>query len=77
MQDIVEVDQKVSDAQLIALVRTVQVEIEAHGEPIEFYLLLRDFARELLRQRLLLRVQFVQMMELHRPEQGIPTLPRS
>jgi hypothetical protein len=73
MQDIVEVDQKVSDAQLIALVRTVQVEIETHAEPIESYLLLRDFARELLRQRLLLRVQFVQMMELHRPEQGIPT----
>ena len=73
MQDIVEVDQKVSDAQLIALVRTVQVEIETHGEPIEFYLLLLDFARELLRQRLQLRVQFVQMMELRRPEQGIPT----
>jgi len=73
IQDIVEVDPKVSDAQWIALVRNAQKKIEAHGEPIEFYLLFRDFARELLKQRLLLRVQFVQRKELCRREQGIPT----
>jgi hypothetical protein len=35
--------------------------------PVAYYLLLRDFARELLKQRLLLRVEFVRMMELRTP----------
>jgi hypothetical protein len=63
-----EVDHKVSDAELIALVRGAQEELEAHGELNQANLLLRDFARELLKQRLLLRVQFVRLVELSRPE---------
>jgi hypothetical protein len=47
-----------------ALVRETQEEIETHCELNESNLLLRHFARELLKQRLLLRVEFVQMMEL-------------
>ena len=71
MQDGAGVDQKVSDAELIALVRRAQEELEeleAHGELNQVSLLLRDFARELLKQRLLLRVEFVRMIELSRPE---------
>jgi hypothetical protein len=64
----VAVMQKASDAELIALLRKAQEEIEAHGELNELNVLLRDFARELLKQRLLLRVQFVRMMESSRPE---------
>jgi hypothetical protein len=64
-----EVDHKVSDAELIALLRGVQEELEAHGELNQVNLLLRDFARELLKQRLLRRVEFVQMMEWRRPGQ--------
>jgi hypothetical protein len=63
-----EVDHKVSDAELIALVRGAQEELEAHGELNQMNLLLRDFAMELLEQRLLLRVQFVRLVELSRPE---------
>jgi hypothetical protein len=59
--------ERASDAELIALVRRVQEEIEARGELNELNLLLRDFARELLKQRLLLRVEFVRMMELRTP----------
>ena len=68
MQDEAGVDQKASDAELIALVRTAQEELEAHGELNQVNLLLRDFARELLKQRLLLRVEFVRMIELSRRE---------
>jgi hypothetical protein len=67
MQEMVGVDQKASDAELMTLLRKVQEEIDAHGELNEVNLLLRDFARELLKKRLLMRVQFVQMMELSRP----------
>ncbi len=63
-----EVDHKVSDAELIALVRKTQAEIDVHGELNQVNLLLRDFARELLKQRLLLRLQFVRLVELSRPE---------
>ena len=63
-----EVDHKVSDAELTALLRGVQEELEAHGELNQVNLLLRDFARELLKQRLLLRVQFVRLMKSSRPE---------
>jgi len=63
-----EVDHKVSDAELIALVRGAQEELEAHGELNLVNLLLRDFAMELLKQRLLLRVQFVRLMKSSRPE---------
>ena len=67
MQNTAEIDQKASDAELIALVRKAQEEIDAHGELNELNLLLRDFARELLKQRLLLRVKFARVMELSRP----------
>jgi DNA-binding TFAR19-related protein (PDSD5 family) len=63
-----EVDHKVSDAELIALLRGVQEELEAHGELNQVNLLLRDFARELLKQRLQLRVRFVRLVALSRPE---------
>jgi hypothetical protein len=48
-------EQKASDAELIALLRKVQEEIEGHEELNESNLLLHDFATELLRQRLLLK----------------------
>jgi hypothetical protein len=48
------VDQKASDAELIALLCKTQAEIDVHGELNELNLLLHDFARELLKQRLLL-----------------------
>jgi hypothetical protein len=47
------VDEKASDAELITSVLKTQEEIEAHGELNEWNLLLCDFARELLKQRLL------------------------
>ncbi len=50
------VDQKASDAELMALVRRAQEELEGLGELNQVNLLLRDFARELLKQRLLERV---------------------
>ena len=68
MQDEAGVDQKASDAELIALVRRAQEELEAHGELNQMNLLLRDSARELLKQRLLERVEFVLLMEFSRPE---------
>jgi hypothetical protein len=68
MQDEAGVDQKASDAELIALVRRAQEELEAHDESNQLNLLLRDFARELLKQRLLERVEFVLLMEFSRPE---------
>ena len=63
-----EVDHKVSDAELIALLRGAQEELEAHGELNQVNLLLRDFVRELLKQRLLLRVRFVRLMKPSPPE---------
>jgi hypothetical protein len=63
-----EVDHKVSDAELIALLRGAQEELEAHGELNQVNLLLRDFARELLKQRLQLRVRFVRLMKPSQPE---------
>jgi hypothetical protein len=68
MQDEAGVDQKASDAELIALVRRAQEELEAHSELNQVNLLLRDFARELLKQRLLERVEFVLLMDFSRPE---------
>ena len=68
MKDTAAVDHKATDAELMALVRRAQEELEAHGELNQVNLLLRDFARELLKQRLLLRVEFVRMIELSRPE---------
>ncbi len=68
MQEEAGVDQKATDAELMALVRRAQEELEAHGESNQVNLLLRDFARELLKQRLLLRVEFVRMIELSRWE---------
>ena len=68
MQDEGGIDQRASDAELMALVRRAQEELEARGESNQVNLLLRDFGRELLKQRLLLRVEFVRMIELSRWE---------
>ena len=68
MQDKSGIDQK-EDAELIAIVRRAQEELEAHAELNQVNLLLRDFARELLKQRLLRRVEFVRMMVWRRPGQ--------
>jgi hypothetical protein len=66
------VNQKTSIAELIASMRKIEEEIAAHGELNEPNLLLRDFAMELLKQKLLLRVEFVQMMESSRPKSRAP-----
>ena len=68
MKDTAVVDHNASDAELFAIVSRAQEELEAHGELNQVNLLLRDFARELLKQRLLLRVEFVRIIELSRPE---------
>jgi len=52
MQDKQEIDQRVSVAELIAWVSEVQDKIEVHGKVNDSNLLLRDFARELLKKRL-------------------------
>ena len=51
MQDKVEVDQKRSDAELLALVHRAQEAIQAHKGLKGPNLLLLDFARELLKKR--------------------------
>jgi hypothetical protein len=56
--------QKISDAELIALVRKAQQELEAYGELKAVNVLLRDFAVELLKQRLFRRVKFARMIDL-------------
>lgn len=62
MQDGAGVHQKASDAELILILRKTQKEIEAHGELNELNLLLHDFVKELLKQHLLRRVQFLRMI---------------
>jgi hypothetical protein len=52
MQDKAEIDERVSDAELIALASEAQAEIETRGEVSERNLLLCDFAWELLKKRL-------------------------
>jgi hypothetical protein len=64
MQNKSRADQKISDAELIALVRKAQQEFEAQAELNEVNLLLRDFAKELLQQRLFLRVKFSRIIDL-------------
>jgi hypothetical protein len=64
MQDKSAADQKISDAELIALVRKAQQEFEAHGDLNKVDLLLRDFAKELLDQRLFRRVKFARLLDL-------------
>ena len=73
MKDTAAVDHNASDAELMALVLKAQEELEAHGELNQVNLLLRDFARGLLKQRLLEKVEFVLLMEFSRPEQRTPT----
>ena len=73
MQKMAGVDQKASDAEVMTLLRRAQKEIDAHGELSEVNLLLRDFARELLKKRLLIRVQFVQVMQVGRAGQSTRT----
>jgi hypothetical protein len=58
--------QKISDAELIALLFQAQHEIEAQGRPNEAPVLLADFAKELLNQRLSASVQVVQWIDLRR-----------
>jgi hypothetical protein len=53
MQEKAGIDLRASDAELIALLCKAQDNLEAHGELNELNLLLHDFARELLKQRLL------------------------
>ncbi len=60
MQDKAEVDQKLSDAELPALVRSAQEKIEAHKGLKGPNLLLLVFVKELLKKRL-------RMMRLVRP----------
>lgn len=69
MQDKPEIDAKaLNDTELIALLRKTQDEIAAYGESNELHLLVRDFARELLKRRLLAKVKFVHVLESSRPE---------
>lgn len=60
MRDKAEVDQRMSDAELLALVSATQEQTEVRGGVNESNLLLRDFAGELLNKRLW-------MMQLIRP----------
>jgi hypothetical protein len=62
------IEQQASDAELMVFVREVQEEIRAHSELNELNLLLLDFARELLKQRLLRRVAFLRVMKSSHPE---------
>ncbi len=62
----VGVAQKISDAELIALLCQAQHEIEAQGRSNEAPVLLADFAKELRNQRLSASVQFVQWIDLRR-----------
>jgi hypothetical protein len=64
MQDKSGADRMISDAELIALVREAQQEFQAHGELKAANLVLRDFATELLKQRLFRRVKFARMIDL-------------
>jgi hypothetical protein len=64
MQDKPGADQKISDAELIALVRKAHQQFEAHGELDAVNVLLRDFAVELLKERLFRRVKFARMIDL-------------
>src|SRR5215831_3264811 len=59
-------DQNASDAELIALVRGTQHDTDLQGEQDEMNALLRDFAEELLKQRLLAKMNFVRPMESRR-----------
>ena len=65
MQETVGVYQKASDTELMTLLRRAQEEIDAHSELNEVNLLLRDFARELLKKRLLIRAQFEGRVHAH------------
>jgi hypothetical protein len=60
MQNRAQVDQRMSDAELLALVSAAHEQIEVHGGVNESNLHLRDFAGELLTKRLW-------MMKLIRP----------
>jgi hypothetical protein len=60
--------QALSDTELIALAREAQKVIESQGESNELHVLFRDFAKELLRRRVLAKVEFVRLMEVSRPE---------
>ena len=66
IQNKVGVAQKISDAELIALLCQAQDEIEAQGRSNEAPVLLADFAKELLNQRLSASVQVVQWIDLRR-----------
>ena len=50
------------------MLRKAQEETEAHGELNELNSLLRDFAMELVKRRVLAKMQFVRLIELSRAE---------
>jgi hypothetical protein len=52
MQEKAEVNQRVPDSELIALVSNAQEETEGHGGTNKPNLLLHDFVRQLLKKRL-------------------------
>ena len=56
----------IGDAELIAIVRETQEEIKRCGELNEPKALLAEFALELLRHRILTKVRFARLTDLHR-----------
>ena len=66
IQNKVGVAQKISDAELIALLCQAQHEIEAQGRSNEAPVLLADVAKKLRNQRLSASVQVVQWIDLRR-----------
>ena len=64
MRNAIAVDRRnLNDDELIALLREAQEYIDACGESNVSNVLLRDFARELLRRRLIAKVKLVQLMD--------------
>ncbi len=62
-EEIGERDTEYSNANLIALVSETQNETKTDGELDQVRQLVRDFALELLRRRLSMQVQFLQLIE--------------
>lgn len=61
------------NVELISLARKTQHEIETRGEFNKGNVFLRDFAKELLKRRVLARVEFVRLIELNRSEKRTAT----
>lgn len=57
-------DQQVlNDIELIELVRKILRQVKTEGAPNKSLILLSEFAREQLRQRVLSKVEFVQLLD--------------